>query len=80
MEHIYWNDWYASWGWFLWIGIWFLLISSFGNWGYSYRAHQKYNNQPLKSAMEILNERYASGDVEREEYLKMKEEIYHSNP
>jgi len=79
MEPMYWNDLYANWGWFLWIGIGFLLISSYGNWRYSHLAHQKYDNQPLRSPMQILNERYAKGDIERQEYLKMKEEIYYSN-
>jgi len=31
MTHAYWNDWYFSWGWFLWFGVIFLLFSSFGN-------------------------------------------------
>ena len=75
MEHVYWNNWYSGWGWFLWFGVWFLFISSLGNWGYSYRAHQKYDRQPLKHAMDILNDRYASGEIQREEYSKMKLEI-----
>ena len=33
MDHTYWNDWYSGGGWFLWFGIWFLLISSFGHLG-----------------------------------------------
>jgi hypothetical protein len=32
MGHPYWNDWYFGWGWFLWFGVWFLLLSSFGHW------------------------------------------------
>lgn len=31
MNHYYWNDWYAAWGWMLWFGIVFLLFSSIGN-------------------------------------------------
>ncbi|NDU92064.1 MAG: SHOCT domain-containing protein [Ferrovum sp.] len=75
MNHAYWNDWYFSWGWFLWFGIVFLLFSSIGNWGYSYRAHQKYGNQTRKEAVDILNERYARGEVSREEYGQMKADI-----
>ena len=41
MPHAYWNDWYFGWGWLLWFGFVFLLFSSVGNWGYTYRAHQK---------------------------------------
>jgi putative membrane protein len=72
----YMNDWNSGWGWFLWIGVWFLLISSFGNWGYTYRAHRLYRDlNPQKNANDILNERYAKGEIERNEYLQMKREI-----
>ena len=37
----YWNDWSFGWGWVLWFGFIFLMFSSFGNWGYTYRAHKK---------------------------------------
>ena len=49
MTHYYWNDWYLSWGWFLWFGIVFLMFSSIGNWGYTYGAHRKYGMQSLKA-------------------------------
>lgn len=48
MAHPYWNDWYFGWGWFLWFGILFLLFSSIGNWGYTYRAHRKYGQRQEK--------------------------------
>lgn len=75
MYNAYWNDWYSGWGWFLWVGVVFLIIASFGNWGYSYRAHQKYDMQPRKDAFDILSERYARGELSHDEYALMKLEI-----
>jgi len=73
----YWNDWYSGWGWFLWFGIFFLFISSAGNWGYTYRAHRKYTDGLLgQNSLDILNNRYARGDIKHEEYLRMKAEIF----
>jgi putative membrane protein len=68
-------DWYFGWGWFLWFGIVFLLFSSLGNWGYTYRAHQKYDKPPRKEAFDILDARYAKGELSHEEYGRMKSEI-----
>jgi putative membrane protein len=75
MTHAYWNDWYGAWGWFLWFGIVFLMFSSFGNWGYTYRAHRRFGQQPMQGALEVLNERYARGEIKLEEYRQMKIEI-----
>ncbi len=75
MAHYNWNDLYSGWGWFLWVGVWFLLISSFGNWGYTYRAHRKFEGRPRKQALDILNERYARGEIGQDEYNRMKAEI-----
>jgi putative membrane protein len=75
MAHAYWNDWYFSWGWFLWLGFVFLLFSSVGNWGYTYRAHQKFDKPPRKEAFDILDTRYAKGEINREVYNQMKSEI-----
>lgn len=72
MVHSNLNDWYSGWGWFLWFGMIFLMFSSFGNWGYSYRIHRRYGNQFSKSAIDILNERYARGEIKHDEYVKMK--------
>jgi len=67
-------NWYFGWGWFLWLGFIFLMFSSAGNWGYTYRAHQKYG-QSRKEAIDILNERYARGDIAREQYALLKSDI-----
>jgi putative membrane protein len=77
MTHYYWNDWYSGWGWFLWIGVFFLIFSTFGTWGYTYSAHRKLDNEyPYKDAKAILNERYARGEITHEEYIKMKANIF----
>jgi putative membrane protein len=53
----------------------FLLFSSLGNWGYTYRAHQKFGKPPRKEAFDILDARYAKGEINRDEYNQMKSEI-----
>lgn len=74
MVHSGLNDWYFGWGWFIWFGFIFLLFSSFGNWGYTYRAHRKFG-QPRKEAVDILNERYARGEITRDQYTLLKSDI-----
>ncbi len=72
----YWNNWYGGWGWFLWFGLILVMFSSFGNWGYTYRAHRKFDGFSFeKDAIDLLNERYAKGDIDREEFHRMKAEI-----
>lgn len=75
MQHLYWNDWYFGWGWFLWFGIVFLLFSSVGNWGYTYQVHRRFAGMPRGEALDILATRYAKGEINREEYALMKSEI-----
>jgi len=75
MGNSYWYDWYSGWGWFLWFGIAFLLFSSAGNWGYTYRVNRAYGSQPRKEALDILSERYARGEITRDEYQQMKATI-----
>jgi putative membrane protein len=75
MVHTYWNDWFFGWGWVLWLGFVFLMFSSIGNWGYTYRAHQRFGGEPRKEAFDILNERYARGEITREQFAEMKSTI-----
>jgi putative membrane protein len=75
MNYLTGNSWYFWWGWILWIGFMFLIFSSFGNWGYTYRAHRKYDQRPTKQAIDILDERYARGDITREQYRALKSDI-----
>ena len=72
MSHFVANDWYFGWGWILWLGFVFLMFSTMGNWGYTYRAYRKYDMQPRKEAFDILNERYARGELTSEQYADMK--------
>lgn len=75
MQHAYWNDWYFGWGWFLWLGFIILMFSSAGNWGYTYRAHRRFASPIRGEAFDILDARYAKGELTREEYARMKSEI-----
>jgi putative membrane protein len=69
------NWFYFGWGWILWIGFVCLMFSSIGNWGYAYRAHRKFDGSPRRNASDILNERYAGGELKRAQYLELKSDI-----
>ena len=73
---MYSNGFYSGWGWVFWIGFMLLMFSGFGNWGYTYRAHRRLEDiYPKKGAIDILNERYARGEIKYEEYVRMKSHI-----
>jgi putative membrane protein len=71
------NDWYGGWGWFLWLGMILLIFSSAGNWGYTYQAHRRYRDFPSggKDALDLLSDRYARGEINRDEFHRVKNEI-----
>ena len=69
------NAWLFGWEWIIWVGFIFLILSSFGNWGYAYRAHRRVDGLPSSAALVIINERYARGDLTRAEYLLLKSDI-----
>lgn len=66
---------YFGWDWILWFGFILLMFSSFGNWGYSYRAHRKFDRPLQRDALAILNERYAGGELTRVQFLELKSDI-----
>jgi putative membrane protein len=64
------------WGWFFWVGLIFLFFSTTGNWRYTYQAHRRFRElSGSKDAMDLLSERFAKGDIARDEFFKMKDEI-----
>jgi putative membrane protein len=71
------NNWYYGWGWgwFLWFGFIFLFFSSLGNWGYTYSAHRKSGRWPTGNARAILDERYARGELTREQFSQLKADL-----
>jgi len=74
MQHYFWNDYFGC-GWLLWCGVLILFFSSFGNWRYTYAAHRRYGLPLQKDALDILNERYAKGEITREQFGQMKLDI-----
>ena len=80
MAHYYWNALYFGGGWVLWCGFVFRMLSSFGNWGYTYRAHQKYSGWRDNRAFDILDERYARGEINRNQYVELKSDIGDASP
>jgi putative membrane protein len=69
------NDLYSGWGWILWFGFIILMFSGLGNWGYTYSAHRRFGGQSSNSAQDILDERYARGELNREQYSQQKADL-----
>jgi uncharacterized membrane protein len=52
------------------------MFSMMGNWGYTYQAHRRFRNFSFdKGAIDLLSERYAKGEIQRDQFHQMKEEI-----
>jgi len=73
--HSYADSWTFDWIWILYLGFTFLLLSSIGSWGYTYRAHRRFDGLQPKGARYILDERYARGEITREQYGHLKADI-----
>ena len=73
--HSYADSWTFDWIWILYLGFTFLLLSSIGSWGYTYRAHRRFDGLQPKGARDILDERYARGEITREQYGHLKADI-----
>lgn len=68
-----WHGWYMGWMWIFWIALIVLVV-----W-FVVRAAGSTNTPPQhrESAEEILNRRYASGEISHEDYQRMLNEIRH---
>ncbi len=67
------------WIWIMWMAFVVLIFSSFGHWGYAYRVQRRYGTGAGRNALDILNERYARGEMDQIVYARMKSEISSSS-
>jgi putative membrane protein len=58
-----WNDWHVGWGGFPGFGIATLAFSSVGNRGCTHRVPRSAGRLPRKEALDILDARYARGEI-----------------
>ena len=81
--HDHWHMWGGHSGWHFWwsplimIIFFVLLFSAMRHWGYDRRWHMRRGSQrdPTHSAIEILHERFAKGEIEEAEYKDKKAKI-----
>jgi putative membrane protein len=74
MAHPYWNDWYFVWVAF---GAWYYFPALFEprQWGLYLQRAWKADQLRGKDALDILNARYARGEITREQLGLMRAEI-----
>ena len=53
--HSYADSWTLDWLWILYLGFTFLLFSTIGSWGYTYRVHRRFDGLQPKGARDILD-------------------------
>jgi putative membrane protein len=75
MGTMYWSNWYAGWGWFLWFGFMILVFSGVANLGYTYRVHRFHGRPAHSRALDIFNQRYERGEITHFECARMKSAI-----
>jgi uncharacterized membrane protein len=78
VTHASWNDWNFGWGCIVSVGSILLIFWSFGNWDYTYRKHERYAGQSGCRAMNILDERYVSGEIDEQQYSVLKTDLVSS--
>ena len=80
MVRYYLNDWSPTLGWFLWFGFVFLFFAALAVWAFTYKIDQKGDEKgSRKEALDIINERYAHGKINNEDYARMKSNILKEN-
>lgn len=75
MHDYYWGG--ATWGawmifhWLFWLALLVLLIWG----GFALLRRSRPNNNEGKTALDLLHERYARGEIDREEYMQRRKDI-----
>jgi putative membrane protein len=76
MANDYWTNMSSDWLLIFGFVVIFLLFSSAGNWGYTYHVHRKIRHlSPALKKLDDLAERYAKGQIKRDEFQRQSDEI-----
>jgi putative membrane protein len=72
-----WSGWWFPFGWFFFIPIFFLIFFAFrwffwGGWWWSRGSQYRWGHD---AAFEILRERFASGEITKEQYEQMRKDL-----